>query len=118
MGKYTWKEPLYLKIPRWICSTVVSLRLRKIVTDVTSGFKGENRLTTQYFKLVYETSSKIHMSNTNNMEEHLLAHKKGLRLTEVPVMMHNRRIGQTKCHTARQLFAFPLDFIRTICRNR
>lgn len=117
LGRYRWKEPLYLKIPRWICSTLVSLRLRKIATDATSGFKGENRKVTEYFKKVYETSSKIHLSNTNDIEEHLLAHKKGFELMEVPAVMHSRATGDTRCYTLKQLLIFPLDLIRTFMRN-
>ena len=117
LGKYEWKEPLYLKIPRWICSALVSLKARKMVTDATSGFKGENRKVIEYFKLLYETSDKLHQSNTINIEEHLIAHKKGFRLMEVPTLMRGREASSTKCHTARQLLIFPLDLIRTFLRN-
>lgn len=117
LGSYEWKEPLYLKIPRWICSTLVSLKLRKIVTDATSGFKGENQAITKYFKTIYESSNKIHLSNTNDIEEHLLAYKKGFRLTEVPVVMRGREAGSTKCYPLRRLLVFPLDLIRTFVRN-
>ena len=117
LGKYEWKEPLYLKIPRWICSMLVSLKLRKIVTDATSGFKGENRAITKYLKEIYESSNKIHLSNTNDIEEHLLAHKRGFRLMEVPVVMHSRQAGSTKCYTLKDLLVFPLDLIRTFWRN-
>lgn len=117
LGKYEWKEPLYLKIPRWICSTIVSLRTRRMVTDATSGFKGENRKVTEYFKLVYETSDKIHQGNTNDIEEHLIAHKKGLRLMEVPTVMRRRENGLTKCYPPKQLSLFPLDLIRTFWRS-
>jgi len=117
LGKYTWKEPFYLKIPRWICSTLVSLRLRKMITDVTSGFKGENRAITEYFKKIYETSNKIHLSNTNDIEEYLLAHKGGFRAMEVPVVMSRRDAGETRCYAPKQLLIFPLDLIRTFVRN-
>lgn len=117
LGSYEWKEPLYLKIPRWICSALVSLKLRKIVTDATSGFKGENRAITKYFKTIYDSSNKIHLSNTNDIEEHLLAHKKGFRLMEEPVVMGVRQAGSTKCYTLKELLVFPLDLIRTFWRN-
>ena len=117
LGSYEWKEPLYLKIPRWICSTLVSLKLRKIVTDATSGFKGENQAITKYFKTIYESSNKIHLSTTNDIEEHLLAHKKGFRLMEVPAVMRGREAGSTKCYTLKDLLVFPLDLIRTFVRT-
>ncbi len=117
LGGYQWKEPLHLKIPRWICSTLVSLKMRKVVTDVTSGFKGENRIITKYFKSIYETSGKIHLSNTNDIEEHLLAHKKGFKLLEVPTVMLRRESGSTKCYCPKQLLIFPMDLIRTFWRS-
>jgi len=118
LGKYEWKEPLYLKIPRWICSTLVSLRTRRTVTDATSGFKGENRKAMEYFKLIYETSNKIHQGNTNDIEEHLIAHNEGFKLMEVPAVMRGRQNGSTKCYPPEQLSVFPLDLIRTFWRNR
>lgn len=117
LGKYEWKEPLYLKIPRWICSALVSLKTRKMVTDATSGFKGENRRVIEYFKLVYETSNKIHQSNTNDIEEQLIARKMGFRLMEVPAVMRRRSNSRTKCYTPKQLRRFPLDLIRAFLRN-
>lgn len=117
LGNYEWKEPLYLRIPRWICSMLVSLRLRKIVTDATSGFKGENQAVASYFKEIYETSNKLHLSNTNDIEEHLIAYKKGFRLMEVPATMYRRNTGKTKCYTPNQLLKFPADLIRTFLRN-
>jgi glycosyltransferase involved in cell wall biosynthesis len=117
LGKYEWKEPLHLKIPRWICSMLVSLRLRKVVTDATSGFKGENRAITLCFKQIYEASKKLHLSNTNDIEEHLLAHKKGFRLMEVPTTMRRRSSGETKCYTPKELLTFPVDLICTFLRD-
>lgn len=117
LGEYEWKEPSHLKIPRWICSILVSLKLRKIVTDATSGFKGENQAITSYFKGICETCNKLHLSNTNDIEEHLLAYKKGFRLMEIPATMYRRNTGETKCYTPKQLLKFPVDLIRTFARN-
>lgn len=116
LGKYEWKEPLYFKMPRWICCALVSLKIRKIVTDATSGFKGENRKVTEYFKRIYETSDKIHAGNTCDIEEHLLAYKKRYRLMEVPVVMRGRESG-TNWYVPKRLLAFPLDLTRTFLRN-
>lgn len=118
LGRYEWKnEPLHLRIPRWICSTLVSLRTGRVVTDATSGFKGESRAATQYLAEVYNTSNKIHEGTTNDIEEHLLARKKGLRLMEVPVVMRARDSGDTKCYTPKHLLQFPMDLIRVFARN-
>ena len=117
LGRYDRKEPFHLRIARWVCSALISLRLGKTFTDVTSGFKAENRKVTECFKKIYDTSSKIHLSNTNDIEEHLLAHKMRFKLMEVPVVMECRNNGTTKCYTPRQLLVFPLDLVRTFWRN-
>lgn len=117
LGRYEWKEPFHLRTARRICSRLVSLRLGRIVTDATSGFKAENRVVSKYFKEIYESSNKIRLSNTNDIEEHLVAHKQGFRLMEVPVVMRSRQAGSTRCYTPKQLLIFPLDLIRTFLRN-
>jgi len=57
------------------------------------------------------------LRDTNDIEEHLLAHKKGFRLMEVPTVMRHRESGSTKCYPLRELLVFPLDLIRTFVRN-
>lgn len=117
LGQYAWKEPFHLRYPRLICSILVSLKVRRWITDPTSGFKGEVRKVTGYFRMVYETSPKIHLTNTNDIEECLLASKKRFRIMEMPVIMLSREVGETKCYSPRQLFKFPWDLIRTFGRN-
>ena len=117
LGSYEGKEPLYLKIPRRICSLLVSLKIGKVITDATSGFKSENRAVAEYLKKVYETTNKLHLPKTNDIEEYLLVSKAGLRLMEVPVTMRSRRVGATKSYGPKQLLTFPWDLIRTFLRN-
>lgn len=116
LGRYECREPLHLKVSRWICSALVSMKIKKIVTDVTSGFKGENRKVTGFFKEVYDASNRIHQGNTNDIEEHLLAYKEGFRIMEVPVVMRCRENG-TNWYGPRRLLTFPVDLIRTFLRN-
>lgn len=117
LGNYEWKEPVYLRIPRWICSTLVSLKIGRTVTDATSGFKGENRRVAEYFKKVYQTSNKIHIDATSDIEEILLSKKEDFKLVEVPVIMHRRENSKTKCFTVGHLLRFPIDLIRTLLGN-
>jgi len=117
LGQYAWKEPFHLRYPRVICSILVSLKVRRWITDPTSGFKGEVRKVTGFFKTAYDTSSKIHLTNTNDIEECLLASKQRFRIMEMPVIMLSREVGDTKCYSPRQLFKFPWDLIRTFGRN-
>lgn len=121
LGQYACQEPSLLKIPRWFCSTVTSMMLRRRITDPTSGFKGWNRKVIEHLKVIYETSNKLHLSTTNDIEEILLAAKAGLRISEVPVKMLSRRGGKPKIYTTHNLFyfltVFPWHLIRTVFRN-
>lgn len=121
LGQYVCQEPHRLKIPRWFCSAVTSIMIRRRITDPTSGFKGWNRKVIGHLKAVYETSDKLHLSTTNDIEEILLAAKARLRVSEVPVKMLNRRGGEPKIYTTHNLFyfltVFPWHLIRTVLRN-
>jgi len=74
----------------------------------------------EYLKTVYETSDKLHLSTTNDIEEILLASKKGAKISEVPVKMLARE-GESEIYATRNLLrfftVFPWHLIRTVCRN-
>ena len=122
LGDYECNEPLVLKLPRYFCAVVISLLVRKLITDPTSGFKGWNRAVMEYLREIYETDKrKLHTCTTNDMEEIMLASKKRFRIKEVPVKMFERKSGETKVYVPRIsrqiLFDFPLDLIRAVLRN-
>jgi len=120
LGSYIGHESLLLKLPRYFCSAVTSLLVWKRIRDTTSGFKGWNREVIEYLKTVYETSDKLHLSTTNDIEEILLASKKGAKISEVPVKMLARE-GESEIYTTRNLLrfftVFPWHLIRTVVRN-
>ena len=120
LGSYIGHESLLLKLPRYFCSAVTSLLVWKRIRDTTSGFKGWNREVIEYLKTVYETSDKLHLSTTNDIEEILLASKKGAKISEVPVKMLARE-GESEIYATRNLLrfftVFPWHLIRTVCRN-
>ena len=120
LGSYTGRESLLLKVARYLCFIAISVVTRKRITDPTSGFKGWNRRVIQHLKTAYETSDKLHLSTTNDMEEILIARKEGARISEVPVKMLNRE-GESDIYTTRNLFRFftlyPWHLIRTLWRN-
>jgi glycosyltransferase involved in cell wall biosynthesis len=120
LGGYVGHEPLLLKLPRYFCSVVTSLLIRKRVRDSTSGFKGWNREVIEHLEQVYGTSSKLHLSTTNDIEEILLASKNGAKIIEVPVKMLARK-GESEIYNTRNPFyfltVFPWHLIRTLWRN-
>lgn len=120
LGSYVGHEPLLLKLARYFCSVVTSLLIRRRIRDTTSGFKGWNHKVIEYLKTVYETSSKLHFSTTNGIEELLVTSKKGAKIREVPVRMFSRE-GESKIYTTPNLFSFltvfPWYLIRTVLRN-
>ena len=120
LGSYVGHESLLLKLARRFCSAVTSFLIRKRIRDTTSGFKGWNRKVIQHLRTVYETSDKLHLATTNDIEEILLASKKGAEITEVPVKMFSRE-GESEIYTTRNLLRFltvyPWHLIRTVWRN-
>lgn len=120
LGSYVGHESLPLKLSRSFCSLVISTFCRQHITDPTSGFKGWNRRLIEHLKTTYETSNKLHLSTTNDMEEILIAHKKGGRIIEVPVKMFCRE-GESTIYTTHNPFyfltVFPWHLIRTLVRN-
>ena len=122
LGDYEGNEPIVLRLPRYFCAIVISLLVRKLITDPTSGFKGWNRAVIEHFRRIYEIDkNKLHVSTTNDMEEIMLASKRRFRIEEVPVRMFERKSGVTKVYVPRIsrqiLFDFPLEFIRTVLRS-
>ena len=121
LGGYLGKESPLLRLSRRFCSLAISLLTHKRITDPTSGFKSWNRTVIEYFNVIYETSNKLHLGTTNDMEEILLADRKGFRITEVPARMRYRRGGVSKVYTTETLLhfltVFPLNLIRTVLRN-
>ena len=121
LGDYTGHEPLHIWLSRQFSSWVITVLTRKRITDATSGFKGWNRWLIENFKTVYETSNKLHLSTTNDMEEIIIANKKGARIIEVPVKMLAQKNGASKVYTSRTflhfLIIFPTHLIRTVLRN-
>ena len=121
LGDYIGHESLRLKLPRYFCSWVISLLTGKRFTDPTSGFKGWSRWLVEHFKTIYETSDKLHLSTTNDMEEILIARKTRARIIEVPTKMLTKGKGASKVYTTKTLFhfliIFPVHFIRTVWRN-
>ena len=120
LGSYAGRESLLLKSARHFCSAVISVLIRQRITDPTSGFKGWDRKVIEHLKIVYETSDKLHLSTTNDMEEILLASKIGAKISEVPARMLSRE-GESEIYTTRNLFRFltiyPWHLIRTVSRN-
>jgi len=120
LGSYVGHESLLLKLSRYFCSTVTSFLIRQRIRDTTSGFKGWNRKVIEYLKTAYETSAKLHLSTTNDIEEILLASKGGAKIIEVPVTMFSRE-GESEIYATHNLFyfltAFPWHLIRTVLRN-
>jgi len=121
LGHYQGREAFRMWFSRHFCSWVLTVLTGKHITDVTSGFKGWNRWLIEHFKVVYETSNKLHLSTTNDMEEILIAHKKGARIIEVPAKMLTKGEGTSQVYTTRTIFhfltIFPIHFIRTVWRN-
>lgn len=84
----SYRAPAMRRLGILIFSRVLSLILGNRVTDTTSGFRAANRGVIDFFCDCYP-------EDYPEVEALVLAHKCGLRITEVPVSMRDRTGGRT-----------------------
>ncbi len=80
-----------------ILSYVVSTLILKRITDTTSGFRLYGRKTIEFFSDYYP-------EDYPEVETLILAHKKGLRMTEVPSRMEPRTSGKSSITTLQAVY--------------
>ena len=88
-GKGRYKAPLLRKIGMGLFGKITSIIIGQPVTDPTSGFQALNRdalrfYASQYYPVDYPDADVI-----------IMLHRTGLRIKEVPVIMHARQQGQS-----------------------
>jgi glycosyltransferase involved in cell wall biosynthesis len=92
-----YQAPRSRKIGMLIFSFLLSQILRTRVTDTTSGFRAANRRVIEYFARHYP-------EDYPEVEILVLLHKKGFRITEVPVMMRERTGGRSSITAVRSVY--------------
>jgi glycosyltransferase involved in cell wall biosynthesis len=92
-----YQAPLSRKIGMLIFSSLLSQILGTRVTDTTSGFRAANRRVIEYFARHYP-------EDYPEVETLVLLHKKGFRITEVPVMMRERTGGRSSITAVRSVY--------------
>lgn len=115
LGVYIGKENLLFKLGRKVCSVLVSIITGKRIYDATSGFKGWNRRVIEYLDMIFKHhKTLLHKGTVNDVEEILLCLMAGFKVLEVPVIMHARSHGRSKCYTPNELLKFLLHLIRAV----
>ncbi len=80
-----------------ILSAVVSALVGKRITDTTSGFRFYSRRALEFFSSLYP-------EDYPEVEAFILAHKKGLRIEEVPAEISPRRFGRSSITIPRAVY--------------
>jgi glycosyltransferase involved in cell wall biosynthesis len=80
-----------------ILSLIVTLLVRKKITDTTSGFRLYSRKAMRFFASIYP-------EDYAEVEALVLAHKKGLTIEEVPSQMNPRLTGQSSITILRAVY--------------
>jgi len=100
-----------------ILSFVVSAIIRKKITDTTSGFRVYGRKTLEFFSSVYP-------EDYPEVEAFILAHKKGLRIVEVPSEIGPRTGGKSSItfseafyYMVKVMLAISVDLMKRIDRT-
>lgn len=102
------------KLGSKILSFVVSSLIGKRLTDTTSGFRLYGKKTIEFFSVLYP-------EDYPEVEALILAHKKGLRVSEVPAEIDARKSGRSSITAARAgyymvkvLLAIFVDLLKSI----
>lgn len=88
LGEGGFKSSAVRRIGIAMFARLVSLIIRERVTDTTSGFRAVNRKGIALFESDYP-------QDYPEVETQALAHRHGLRLLEVPVVMRERQAGES-----------------------
>lgn len=80
-----------------IISDLIKLTTGKRVYDVTSGFRAANKKIIEQFACAYPLEYPEPVTNAELL-------KKGFRVREVPVQMHERETGQSSIHTWKNVY--------------
>ena len=109
-----YDTPLARRTGMRIFSGMLSLILHQKVTDTTSGFRGINRRTIDFFAKNYPT-------DYPEVEALVICHYAGLRLAEVPVDMNLRQAGRssiTPLHAPYYMFKVGLAVLIWLIRKK
>ncbi len=97
------RDPITKRGPSWFANTTVSALTGVRLHDVNCGFKAYRREVVRDLKLYGDLHRFIP----------ILAHRKGYRITEVPVRHHPRRFGRSK-YGGRRFARSYLDFLSVL----
>jgi len=109
------RESNLFKLARCITSFLISMLIRRWLTDPTSGFKGRNRKAFMLSRFLYTNTSFLHTDLTNDIQEILFFLKNGLKIIEVPVNMI-RKQAFSRCYHPTGLLRYSLELIMTVLR--
>jgi len=111
-GQYEAEASRFLGI--LVLSRLISLVIRKRITDPTSGFRAVSSSIIRYF-------SERYPDDYPEPESIVFLHKAGFRITEVPVLMEKRTIGSSSItlfrgfyYMVKVMLAIIIDMIRKI----
>lgn len=99
----------------WFCSKLVSLLLRKQITDSTSGYRIWNSRTYKTMTQALK-SGRLKEESTYEIEELMIAAKMKLKVEEISVVMRKRQFGESKSYSIKKMASFPPNLIRSTIR--
>lgn len=84
--RYTYTSTAARRIGIYVLSKIVSFSVKKSITDPTIGFRAFSREAVRFFSVIYP-------SDYPEPESLILAHRKGLKIEEVPIKIMKRKHG-------------------------
>lgn len=118
LGKFGYRSSFSRQVGIILFSWLLSLITKTRLTDTTCGFRAINKKTITSFSFYYPC-------DYPEVEALVLAHKEGLRITEVPVRIYPRKQGSSSIgffdsfyYTVKVFLAILIDLFETVpCRK-
>jgi len=114
-GQANYEEPLLFKAGRKFCAVLLSALMGRKIGDPTSGFNGFSQRCFLLLRKLHEAAGFFKNDLTNNIERLLLIGRAGLRICEVPLVIHKRE-APSKCYFSDRLLLFPVLLVLTVLK--
>ncbi|MFH1640610.1 MAG: glycosyltransferase family 2 protein [Candidatus Omnitrophota bacterium] len=109
LGSFGYRSSVWRQIGIVLFSKLLSFITKERLTDTTCGFRGLNKKAIKSFSIYYPC-------DYPEVEALVLAHKEGLRITEVPIRIYRRKQGNSSIgffdsfyYTIKVLIAVVID---------
>jgi hypothetical protein len=96
---------------RAFSSALMTILIKRRITDTTSGLRAWNRKALRILTNVYLNERKLPDDSVLWLVETIIAKKKGLEIREVPIEVKPRKYGKSKSYSFTKMVKYPFRLI-------